>query len=151
MHRIKNFVKRFVKKDGFLYRVIRKIYHIISTIKYKITNHKKYKEENKHYTELVNKAVEKLSEYKGKDYVVFYNPTWLGVANSTKGLFENIIPLEHIYKTKDIQKIAEFIKQNDVKSVIFSQICDGWTNLIKMIKEIKPEIKIKVIWHRKLL
>lgn len=147
MQKLKNFVKRFVKKDGILYRVIRKTYHTLSTLKYKITNHKKYKEENKHYTDQVNKAVEKLSQYKEKDYVVFYNPTWLGVANSTKGLFENIIPLEHIYKPNDIKKVANAIKQNNIKSVIFSQICDGWTSLIKSIKEIKPEVTIKVIWH----
>ena len=41
MQKLKNLVKRFIKKDGFLYRVIRKIYHVLSTIKYKITNNKK--------------------------------------------------------------------------------------------------------------
>lgn len=147
MQKIKQIIKRFIKKDGILYRIIRKMYHILRTIKYKITNHKKIKIENKHYTEQANKAVEILSKYQGKDYVVFYNPTWLGVANSTKGLFENIIPLEHIYKVNDIKNIAEAINQNNVKSVIFSQICDGWTSLIEEIKRINANIKVKVIWH----
>ena len=147
MQKLKNLVKRFVKKEGLLYRCIRKMYHILSTTKYKITNNKKIKEEHKHYTEVVNEAIEKIKKYKDDDYIVFYNPTWLGVANSTKGLFENIVPLEHIYEKKDIKKITAAIVENNIKSVIFSQICDGWTQTIKEIKSKNEKIKIKVIWH----
>ena len=147
MQKLKNLIKRFVKKDGFLYRIIRKIYHILSTIKYKITNNKKIKEEQKHYSEQVDKAIEKIKQYKGKDYIVFYNPTWLGVANSTKGLFENIVPLEHVYNKKDIDKLVNTVIENNIKSVIFSQICDGWTETIKKIKYKNDNIVIKVIWH----
>ena len=147
MQKLKNFVKRFIKKDGFLYRVIRKIYHVLSTIKYKITNNKKIKEEQKHYSEQVDKAIEKIKQHKGKDYIVFYNPTWLGVANSTKGLFENIVPLEHVYNKKDIDKLVNTVIENKIKSVIFSQICDGWTETIKKIKDKNKNIIIKVIWH----
>lgn len=147
MQKLKSLVKRFIKKDGFLYRVIRKIYHVLSTIKYKITNNKKIKEEQKHYSEQVEKAIEKIKQYKDKDYIVFYNPTWLGVANSTKGLFENIVPLEHVYNKKDIDKLVNAIIENNIKSVIFSQICDGWTETIKKIKDKNENIIIKVIWH----
>ena len=147
MQKLKNLIKRFVKKDGFLYRVIRKIYHVLSTIKYKITNNKKIEEEQKHYSEQVDKAIEKIKQYKDKDYIVFYNPTWLGVANSTKGLFENIVPLEHVYNKKDIDKLVNAVIENNIKSVIFSQICDGWTETIKKIKDKNKNIIIKVIWH----
>ena len=147
MQKLKNLVKRFIKKDSFLYRVIRKIYHVLSTIKYKITNNKKIKEEQKHYSEQVEKAIEKIRQYKDKDYIVFYNPTWLGVANSTKGLFENIVPLEHVYNKKDIDKLVNAVIENNIKSVIFSQICDGWTETIKKIKDKNENIIIKVIWH----
>lgn len=147
MQKLKSLVKRFIKKDGFLYRVIRKIYHVLSTIKYKITNNKKIKEEQKHYSEQVEKAIEKIKQYKDKDYIVFYNPTWLGVANSTKGLFENIVPLEHVYNKKDIDKLVNTVIENNIKSVIFSQICDGWTETIKKIKYKNDNIVIKVIWH----
>ena len=148
MQKLKNLIKRFVKKDGFLYRIIRKIYHVLSTIKYKITNNKKIKEEQKHYSEQVEKAIEKIKQYyKDKDYIVFYNPTWLGVANSTKGLFENIVPLEHVYNKKDIDKLVNTVIENKIKSVIFSQICDGWTETIKKIKDKNENIIIKVIWH----
>ena len=149
MQKLKSFVKRFIKKDGFFYKVIRKTYHGLSTLKYKITNSKQIKEQNKHYSEQVEKAIQVIKKYKEEDYIVFYNPTWLGVANSTKGLFRNIVPLEHVYKEKDIKKIVEAIYQSSIKSVIFSQICDGWTSLIKEIKKKNPKIIIKVIWHGK--
>lgn len=147
MQKLKNLVKRFIKKDGFLYRNIRKIYHVLSTAKYKITNNKKIKEEHKHYTEMANKAIEEIKKYNNKDYIVLYNPTWLGVANSTKGLFENIVPLEHVYEKKDIQKLTDTIIENNIKSVIFSQICDGWTKMIKEIKSKNENVIVKVIWH----
>lgn len=147
MQKLKNLVKRFVKKDGFIYKVIRKIYHFLSTIKYKITNNKSLKEERKHYSKVVEEAVETIKKYKNENYIVFYNPTWLGVANSTKGLFKNIVPLEHVYDKKDMEKLVASIIENDIKSVIFSQICDGWTSIIKKIKEKNKDVIIKVIWH----
>lgn len=147
MQRIKNFVKRFIKKDSFLYKVIRKAYHIISKTKYKIVNGRNIRKERKHYSEQVKQAVEIIKKNNKKDYVIFYNPTWLGVAASTKGLFKNDIPLEHIYKKKDIEKLAKEINGNEIKSVIFSQVCDGWTSLIKKIKELNNDIQVKVIWH----
>ena len=147
MQKLKNFVKRFIKKDGFIYKVIRKIYHILSSIKYRIVNGKKVKEQNRHYSKQVDLAVKKLEEYKNKDYIVFYNPTWLGVANSTKGLFKNIVPLEQVFGKKNVKKVAEAVVSNNVKTVIFSQIVDGWVDVLKKIKELNNDIIVKVIWH----
>ena len=147
MQKLKDFVKRFVKKDGFIYKVIRKIYHILSSIKYRIVNGKNVRKQNKHYTEQVELAVKKLEDYKNKEYIVFYNPTWLGVANSTKGLFKNIVPLEQVFGKKNIKKIAEAVVNNNIKSVIFSQIVDGWVDVLKKIKELNSNIIVKVIWH----
>ena len=147
MQKLKKLIKRLINKDSFFYKVIRKIYHILSTCKYKILNGKKIREQDKHYSEQVDKAVEKLQEYKGKEYVVFYNPTWLGVAASTIGLFKNIVPLEHIHNKKDRDKIAKAIVDNNIRSVIFSQICDGWTQTLEQVKKRNKNIKIKVIWH----
>ena len=147
MQKLKNFVKRFIKKDGFIYKVIRKIYHILSSIKYRIVNGKKVKEQNRHYSKQVDLAVKKLEEYKNKDYIVFYNPTWLGVAKSTKGLFKNIVPLEQVFGKKNVKKVAEAVVSNNVKTVIFSQIVDGWVDVLKKIKELNNDIIIKVIWH----
>lgn len=147
MTRIKNFFKSFIQRDSFLYKVLRKLYHFLSTTKYKIIHHKEATEQNKKYKKRTQEAIEIINKYKDKDYIVCYNPTWLGVAASTIGLFQNIVPLEHIYEKKEIQKITQIIVQNNIKSVIFSQICDGWTEMIEEIKKKDKEIQIKVIWH----
>lgn len=147
MQKIKKFLKSFIKRDSIIYKLLSKTYHFLSTLKYKITNSKKIEEQNKKFSQKADEAIEIIKKYNGKDYIVFYNPTWLGVASSTKGLFGNIVPLEHLYSKKDIKNIANTIVENDIKSVIFSQICDGWTAVIETIKKIKPEVKIKVIWH----
>lgn len=147
MQRIKNFLKSFTKKNSYLYKILSKLYHWLSTVKYKITHNKEVKEQNKKYSKRVETAIEIIKQYQNKDYIVFYNPTWLGVAAATKGLFQNIVPLEHMYSKKDIKKIAKVIIENNIKSVIFSQICDGWTATIEEIKKGNAEIQTKVIWH----
>ena len=147
MQKLKDFVKRFIKKDGFIYKVVRKVYHILSSTKYRIVNGKNVRKQNKHYTEQVELAVKKLEDYKNKEYIVFYNPTWLGVANSTKGLFRNIVPLEQVFGKNNIKKIAEAVVNNNIKLVIFSQIVDGWVDVLKKIKELNSNIIVKVIWH----
>lgn len=147
MQKLKNIFKRFFKTDSFLYKLLSKIYHFLSTLKYKIVNNKKLKEERKKYSLVVNDAIEEIKKFSGEEYVVFYNPTWLGVAASTKGLFKNYVGLEHVYKKKDINKIAKAIIDYNIKSVIFSQLCDGWIEIIEELKKIDKRIIIKVIWH----
>lgn len=147
LQKIKSFFKSFIKKDSFVYKVLRKLYHLLSTIKYKIMHSKEVKEQNSKYNKRAEEAIEKIKQYQEKDYIVFYNPTWLGVAASTMGLFENIVPLEHVYGKKQIQAIGQTIVDYSIKSVIFSQICDGWTTIIEEIKKKNPEIQTKVIWH----
>lgn len=147
MQKIKSIFKSFIKKDGFMYKVLSKIYHFLSTIKYKITHSKEVKEKNKNFSKRAEEAIETIKSYNGKDYIVLYNPTWLGVAASTLGLFENNVPLEHVYRKKQIKEIAKTIVQNGIKTVIFSQVCDGWINIIEELKKISSEVIIKVIWH----
>ena len=147
MQKIKNFLKSFIKKDGVIYKGLSRIYHFLSTQKYKITHRKEVKEQNKKFSKRVEESIEIIKKYSGKDYIVFYNPTWLGVAASTMGLFKNIVPLEHVYSKKDIKNITNTIAENGIKSVIFSQICDGWTTIIEEIKKKNANVQIKVIWH----
>lgn len=148
MKKLKQYIKSILNKESFIYNVIRKIYHILSTFKYKIVNYTKNKKQRKYYTEQVNKAVKIINEkYKNAEYIVLYNPTWLGVANSTKGLFKNIVPLEQVFGKKNINKISKAILEANIKQVIFSQIVDGWTDVLKYIKDNNRNIIIKVIWH----
>ena len=58
MQKLKNLIKKFLRRDGILYKGISKIYHALSTIKYKITNAREINEKNKYYTSQVDKAVE---------------------------------------------------------------------------------------------
>ena len=56
--------------------------------------------------------------------MVLYNPEWLGVANSTKGLFEANVPLEETKRKSSRNKIVRAIIDSNIKQVIFSQIVD---------------------------
>lgn len=147
MSRLKNIFKRFLKKNGFVYRSSSKVYHSLSTFKYNVVNNKKIKKEQEKFSQVANESIFEIEKFKDAKYVVFYNPTWLGVAASTKGLFKNYIGLEHVYKKKDIKNIAKTIVDNNIKSVIFSQLCDGWIEIIEEIKALDSNITIKVIWH----
>lgn len=147
MYKLKNFIKKNIKTGSKRYIIFSKIYNKLSTIKYNIVNNSKIREKNKYYDTQINIALKKIEEYKNKEYIVLYNPTWLGVANSTKGLFDNNVPLEQVLKRKKVKKIAETIINNNIKSVIFSQIVDGWIDIIRELKNIKSDIIIKVIWH----
>lgn len=148
MNKLKQYIKSILNKKSFIYKIIRKIYHVLSTFKYKIVNYTNEKKQRRYYTEQVNSAVKIINEkYRNVEYIVLYNPTWLGVANSTKGLFENIVPLEQVFGKKNIKKISKAILEANIKQVIFSQIVDGWTDVLKYIKDNNRNIIIKVIWH----
>lgn len=148
MNKLKRYVKSIIKPNTFIYKVIRRIYHNLSTAKYKIVNRKNNKRQNEYYSKQVQNAVKIINEkYEDADYIVLYNPTWLGVANSTKGLFTNIVPLEQVFGKKNIKLISEAILNAKIKKVIFSQIVDGWTDVLKYIKDNNKSIKIQVIWH----
>ena len=142
MRKLKNIAKRFINKNSLLYKILSKIYHTLSTMKYKITNGKKIRQEKAHYSEVAKEALNIIDGFNKKDYIVFYNPTWLGVAASTKGLFTNYVPLEHVYKRQDINSICKRIVDNEIKTVIFSQLCDGWIELINGIKAIDDKVTI---------
>lgn len=147
MHKLKNLFKRILGTNTIIYKLSSKIYHFMSNQKYKITHKKETKIQNQKYNRRVNEAVEVILSYTENDYIIFYNPTWLGVAASTKGLFKNIVPLEQVFGKRNIRKIVNAIIDSNIKTVIFSQIVDGWTDVIEKIKFAKPDLNIKVIWH----
>ncbi len=147
METLKRAIKSKINVNNIIFKIIRKLYHVLSSIKYRVFNYKKISQENKNLELQIDQAIYRIKEFSNKDYIVFYNPKWLGVANSTKGLFKNIIPLEQVYKKKNAKRIAIIINKANIKNVIFSQIVDGWTEIIEKIKSINPEINVKVIWH----
>ena len=112
MQKIKKIIKSFIKKDNIIYKILSKIYHKLSTIKYNITNRTEIRNRNKEFDKKANLAKEKIKTYNNEEYIVFYNPTWLGVAASTKGLFKNNVPLEHVYGKKIRKNLLAMMCRN---------------------------------------
>lgn len=140
-------LKRWLRYALQNHKILQKAYDLASRIKYKITHYPEEREKRKDYTKTVIEATHKIEEYQNKDYIVFYNPEWLGVANSTKGLFQNNIPLKQVFGKKNCHRVVQAILKGNNKTIIFSQIVEGWITIIKKLKERKPSLKIKVIWH----
>lgn len=122
---IKRTVKNSLDSESSTYKVISGTYRYLSSKKYQLLVEKRNPFVNKEKKE-VKKAVRAINEAKRlkKDYIVLYNPEWLGVANSTKGLFDSNVPLEETKRKSSRNKIIKAIISSGVKQVIFSQIVD---------------------------
>ena len=147
---LKRWLSEHLNHNSIIYKIIYKSYHKVSSIKYDITNTKSSKnwKQKIHYKKQVYNAINIINNnYVNAEYIALYNPTWLGVANSTKGLFSNAVPLEQVLGRRKIAKISKAILKANIKTIIFSQIVDGWTDILRYIKKKNPNLKIKVIWH----
>ena len=113
--KIKKTVKNSLDSESSTYKVISGTYRYLSSKKYQLLVEKR--------NPFVNKEKKEL-KHNGKDYMVLYNPEWLGVANSTKGLFEANVPLEETKRKSSRNKIVRAIIDSNIKQVIFSQIVD---------------------------
>ena len=122
---IKRTVKNSLDSESSTYKVISGTYRYLSSKKYQLLVEKRNPFVNKEKKE-VKKAVRAINEAKRlkKDYIVLYNPEWLGVANSTKGLFESNVPLEETKRQSSRNKIVRAIIDSKIKQVVFSQIVD---------------------------
>lgn len=122
---IKRTVKNSLDSESSTYKVISGTYRYLSSKKYQLLVEKRNPFVNKEKKQK-RKAVKVIRELKkqGKEYIVLYNPEWLGVANSTKGLFESNVPLEETKRKSSRNKIIKAIISSGVKQVIFSQIVD---------------------------
>ena len=151
--KLKKYLKENMNNDGYIYKKVNNVYHKLSAKKWEFQESRRIKRENgslylaKYNRQVVANAC-KLIRKTNYNYIALYNPTWLGVANSTKGLFESCIPLEKLKNRKLRKKVLdEIVKNNKIETVIFSQMVDGWEDLIKELHRAKKELKIKVIWH----
>lgn len=90
-----------------------------------------------------------LDNYKNKniDYIILHNPRWMGVTSATKELFENLVPLQGTYTASQVDLIAKKISELNINQVIFSAFEFGFDNLARKIKQLEPNIKIKLFWH----
>ena len=121
--KIKKTVKNSLDSESSTYKVISGTYRYLSSKKYQLLVEKRNPFVKK---KQVKRAVRVIKELKhnGKDYMVLYNPEWLGVANSTKGLFEANVPLEETKRKSSRNRIVRAIIDSNIKQVIFSQIVD---------------------------
>lgn len=94
-----------------------------------------------------NKIINDIEKYNGKDYIVFYNPEYIGIMYATKEIFKNTIALGEVFNKKQIDNIANAVVKSNVKQVIFSSITYGYKALIEKIYEKNHNIFIKFIWH----
>lgn len=101
------------------------------------------------YLERYNESINNIKKAVNNNvkYITFYNKNWLGVANSTKELFENLIDLPELHTKKNINYIANLIANSNVEQIIFSGYNEGFSDLSKSIKKKNKKLKIKVFWH----
>lgn len=88
-----------------------------------------------------------LEKVSGK-YVVFHHSYWLGISNATQELFGKAAAgITELYNQELIDFYIQKIIDKKFKLVVFSGFADGWEQIIKGLKQKKPSIKIKIIWH----
>lgn len=133
-------VKLLKRNKTLCIKIIKLIFFPFALIRRKFVNVKNQKQ-------LYKRAVENLNNISNKDYMVIYNPEWLGTSYATKELFDNILPIGEMYSLKIIKMIANIICQKKFKTIIFSAFAIGWDKLANEIKQINSNITIKIIWH----
>lgn len=114
-----------------------------------IYRNKKRKQQliSEQYLKRLDETINKIKEYKNKEYIVFHNKNWMGITSATKELFTNTVDCGEIYREEDVNKIVDTIIDNNINQVIFSSFAIGYKELVLKLKEKKQTIKIKTYWH----
>ena len=141
--RKKTWFEVLFRSARFFYRGAKKILSFIKSI---ISRKQHIPNTLEERVDITVDMINKLSD--DATYMCFYNSNWLGTANSTRDLFKNLINSGEIRTLKDVDKIVfAIIKKENIKQVIFSAFPLGLYDLIKRLKALKPDLKIKVYWH----
>lgn len=80
-------------------------------------------------------------------YIALYNKNWYGPSIATKALFENTLGIEELHSEIITAHIADYLVNCGAELLLFSSFSVGWDALVKQIKEQKPELTVKVLWH----
>ena len=100
-----------------------------------------------HRTKRINKMKEVLSK-QTDEYLAICHPEWIGVKNATKYTFkDNVLEVREQYNKKESKLIAQTIINAGKKLVIFNAFAKGWENIASALKEIEPNIKVKLLIH----
>lgn len=81
------------------------------------------------------------------EYIAVYNKNWFGPSIATKELFENTLGIDELYSDSIREHMVDYFVRCGAKLIIFSSFSVGWDKLVRSIKERRPEITIKVLWH----
>ena len=101
----------------------------------------------KEYLVQVENTIKEINKQKGAPYLVLHNGEWFGVTSATKELFKYTVDCRELYRVQDIGRVAKAIAMAEPKQVIFSAMSEGGAQLIRKLRKISPQIKIKVYWH----
>jgi glycosyltransferase involved in cell wall biosynthesis len=94
------------------------------------------------------------SAYFKVDSLAIYCPKWLGVANSTKNIFENSFPIPHLPSRepdfpskKELDFYTSFLEKSVISQLVVSGGDEIHIELAKKLKTIRPDIEIRFLWH----
>ena len=129
---------RFVKRN---------LRRIIKFVLYPLVILKRKKEINKKLEEVKQELDNSLSTIKKGTVLAIYRNGWLGTSFSTKELFDNCIGIGKLDCEEIIDYYAQKLVNKKLKLIVFSAFDLSWANLIKKIKKLNPNQRIKVLWH----
>lgn len=121
--------------------------YIIGFCKRRIYSLRNFYSVHINYKKRVKNISELLNNYKDLNYIVIYHPDWIGLSHVAKDNFENIIPLREQYTEKEAKLMADEINRKQIKLVIFNGLARGWNSIAAELKNLNPQITIKVLWH----
>ena len=94
------------------------------------------------------KIITKELESKKENYIAICHPEWIGVKNATKYTFkDNVIEIREQYTDKEAEMIAKAIINSGKELVIFNAFAYGWDKIVMSLKNINPQIKVKLLIH----
>ena len=115
--------------------------------KIKIVSKKMSCHKNIKYINGIDNTVKEINKNSKKKYIVFHNPSFLGVTSATRELFNNLVPMTDLFRNKDIEVIYNTIISTNIKEIYFSAFCYNWKKLIIKLKKYNPDYVIKTYWH----
>ncbi len=84
---------------------------------------------------------------KNNDVLAIYRKEWLGTSAATKDMFPNNIGINNI-ESDDYENFLVYALINtQSRLIIFSAFDLSWINLIKKIKKVNPQQRLKILWH----
>ncbi len=80
--------------------------------------------------------------------VVLIHEAWMGVRSATVDLFDDVIVLPEIDIADNLDRLVDAFANNDkIKLLFFAAFGPGWEFFARKLKEKRPDLRIKVIWH----